>query len=853
MTKIALLSSVSLLSAVLCCLGCSAPTVSSSSQPLASAKSTRSPAAIEAEVERLLSLMTLEEKGSLVHANGKFSVAAIERLGIHETWLSDGPHGVREEISRHSWDAAGWTSDYSTYLPPLTTVAASWDRNMAQLHGNVLGSEARHRGKDFILGPGVNLARLPLYGRNFEYFGEDPYLAGKLAVEEVKAIQRNDVAATVKHYALNTQELNRIGVNAKPDERTLREIYLPAFEMTVKEGGALSLMGGYNQVHGTNANQNRHLIMDILKGEWGFKGILMTDWNVDINTFDAAMNGLDLEMGTDVSDYSQYFLAEPLLAMIRDGKIPESVLDDKVRRMLRVQLTMGMMDKQRLSGQRNTAEHQQAAKKIAQEGIVLLKNDDSILPLDKSKVRNLLVLGPNVDRPHGAGGGSSTVKALYEVTPLQGLKNALGENVNITFMRTRKPAAILPIDGIFVETRHWTGTPAWNTEFYSSADRTQRLSFDTAPDSAYKANAGKTEYVTMSADVRPKSTGVHTFKISALGKLQLHIDGEVVFSHKGTSKKIVRHNVSLKQGQVYRVDILYDGDQEFLLGWDTPGNIFSSREEVIAAAKKADTVIYVGGLSHGDDREAIDRTDMKLPNDQDSVIETLLAVKPNTLVVMIAGSAVEMPWAAKAKALLWSSYGGMEAGNALSDVLFGVVNPSGKLPITLPYKLEDTPAIALNDYNAIENLHPEGVFMGYRWFEEKNIEPLFPFGFGLSYTTFKYSNLRLSTDALAKGDTLNVTVDVTNTGKVAGSEVVQLYIGDVKASVPRPAKELKGFDKAFLLPGQTKTLTFTISQRDLAFWDVNSNDWLAEDGDFDVLIGASVADVRLEKRFSYTQ
>ncbi|MGZ9898688.1 glycoside hydrolase family 3 protein [Shewanella gaetbuli] len=375
---------------------------------------------VETEIARLLPQLTLEEKVSLVHAAGKFHIPAIERLGIHEMWMSDGPHGVRYEIDRNSWAPAGWTNDYSTYLPPLTAVAASWDPNMATLHGNILGAEARHRNKDLILGPGVNLARLPLYGRNFEYMGEDPYLAASLVVPTVKAIQANDVGATVKHYALNTQELNRTGVNAKPDERTLREVYLPAFEAAVKQANVHAIMGAYNEFRGTNANQSEHLIKTILKGEWGFQGVLLTDWNVDINTYDAAMNGLDIEMGTDVASYDEYYMAKPLLEMIKAGKVPESVLDDKVSRILRVQLSIGMMDKQRLSGERNTQAHRDDAKTIATNGVVLLKNEHNVLPLKAEKLQNILVLGPNANKRHGFGGGSSEVKSLYEVTPVRG-------------------------------------------------------------------------------------------------------------------------------------------------------------------------------------------------------------------------------------------------------------------------------------------------------------------------------------------------------------------------------------------------------------------------------------------------
>lgn len=799
-------------------------------------------AGMDAKIEALLAKLTLDEKISLVHANGKFSVAAVERLGIHETWLSDGPHGVREEISRDKWDPAGWTNDQATYLPPLTMVAASWDTEIAAMHGSVLGSEARHRNKDFILGPGANLARLPLYGRNFEYFGEDPLLSGKLAAAEIRAIQQNDVAATVKHYALNTQELNRIGVDNNPDERTLREIYLPAFEMSVKEGGVLSVMGGYNEYKGTNVNQSAELVNQILKDEWGFDGVLMTDWNVDINTYDAAMNGLDLEMGTDVADFDQYFFATPLKAQIEAGKIPESVLDEKVRRMLRVHFLIGKFDKYRLHGERNTHAHQQAAKAIAEAGIVLLKNDavngKKLLPLDKTAVKNVLLLGPNVDKLHGAGGGSSTVKALYEVSPMAGLKNALGEDIKLTYLRTRQPAENPPIDGIFVETRHWTGTPAWNTNFFESAKRVNQTHFDTVPDSAYKVTSGKTEYVSLLADIKPLASGEHQFKIQGKGKITLFVNGEKIASVT-SPKGIYRVPYTFNEGERYAVRIDYDGKDQFLMGWDTPGGIFVSEEAAVAAAMAADTVIFVGGLSHGDDREAIDRPDMRLPGNQDSMLTKLLAKRPDSIVVMMAGSAVEMPWLAKANALVWSSYGGMEGGNALANILFGDINPSGKMPYTLPKRLEDTPAIALNDYNENNITYPEGVFMGYRWFDKHNIEPLFPFGFGLSYTDFSYGETTQSAKVLSGDSTLKISVEITNSGTVAGAEIVQLYVRDLVASVERPIRELKGFAKVHLAPGEKQRAEFELSPRDFSFWDADRDLWLLEPGEFEIHIGRS--------------
>jgi beta-glucosidase len=701
---------------------------------------------------------------------------------------------------------------------------------------------------------------LPLYGRNFEYMGEDPILAAKLVVPQIQAIQKNDVAATVKHYALNTQELNRTGVNAKPDERTLREVYLPAFEAAVKEGGVLGMMGSYNEYYGTNANQSKHLVMDILKGEWGYKGVLLTDWHVDINTYDAAVNGLDLEMGTNVDDYQDYFLAKPFLKMIEEGKIPESVADEKARRILRVQHSIGMYDENRLPGSRNTKAHQAAARKIATEGVVLLKNDlvegKAALPINKNTVKNILVLGPNADKQHGTGGGSSEVKSLYEITPLAGLKARFGDDVNITVMRARS-SKLGAIASDYVESRHWTGTPAWNVSYFKESTRENITDKAWIVDSKFKAkDTSITQHITMSAKIKPLTTGLHQLKVETLGGFQLKINDEVVIKHEdsvGSSADInvLSHDISLKAGESYSFEIEYDGRDRFTLGWDAPGELFSSEAEYIAAAKKADAVIYFGGLSHGDDRESIDRPDMKLPNSQDEIISKLLNANEKTIIFLVAGSAVEMPWVEQANAIVWGWYGGMEAGHAFADILTGNVNPSGKMPITLPARLEDTAPIALNDYNAKESLYTEGVFIGYRWFEQQKIKPTFVFGHGLSYTNFDLTDIALSAVNITADQGITVTAMVKNTGDVAGAEVVQLYLHDIESSVERPAKELKGFAKVYLAPGESKQISISLNKRDLSFWDITANNWKAESGNFEVMLGSSLSDIRLATLFTY--
>lgn len=801
---------------------------------------------VEKEVDALLQELTLGEKISLLHADGKFVINAIERLGIHEMWMSDGPHGVRYEINRDDWDPAGWDNDVASYLPPTTMVAASWNPDMAWLHGKTLGAEARHRHKDLILGPGVNLARLPLNGRNFEYLGEDPFLASKLTVPSVKGIQSNDVAATIKHYALNTQELNRRGVDSRPDERTLREIYLPMFEAAVREAGVWAVMGAYNSYMGTNANQSKHLVMDILKGEWGFEGVLLTDWHVPINTYDAAMNGLDIEMGTD-KPYKDFFLADPLKAMVEEGKVPESVIDDKVRRILRLQISIGMMDPHRVSGQRNNAEHRAAALNIARGGITLLKNSKGVLPLDRKALKKVLMIGPNVSREHAMGGGSSQVKAVYEITPYQGVAEILGERVEITTMSARG-SALSPIAGVYVASKHWTGTPSWEVDHYADAARTEHLSHSVISDSEYQADG--VEHVTFKALIQPLESGTHELKAKSDGDFRLNIDGRKVFNFSADEPELHTKSVELEAGKTYEFEMHYSGSDGFTLGWEAPSDLFTPEEEYLAAATEADAVIFVGGLSHDDDREAVDRLNLKLPGGQDEVISKLLQANENTVILLMGGSPVEMPWIDQASTVVWGWYGGMEGGRAYSEVLFGDVNPSGKLPITMPVRLEDSAPIALDDYGPDVTHYPEGVFIGYRWYEKQGIKPLFPFGHGLSYTSFEYSGLEISQPA--GSDTVaTVTATITNTGDRAGAEIVQLYLGDLEASVERPAKELKGFVKVFLEPGESRQVEIPLVQRDLSFWDVESNGWKAEPGEFEAMLGASVSDIRLKGKFSY--
>ena len=700
---------------------------------------------IEARVEDALSRMTLEEKVKVIHAQSKFSSAGVPRLGIPELWTTDGPHGIRPEVLWDEWDQAGWTNDSCIAFPALTCLAATWNEDMSALYGKSIGEEARFREKDILLGPGVNIYRTPLNGRNFEYMGEDPYLASKMVVPYVQEVQKNGVAVCVKHYALNNQESKRHEYDAVVDDRTLYEIYLPAFKAAVQEGGAWSIMGAYNFYKGQHACHNEYLLNDILKGEWGFDGVVVSDWGGTHETDQAITNGLDLEFGTwtdgltmgATNGYDAYYLADPYLEKLRNGTASEDVLNDKVRRVLRLMFRTAM-NNDKPAGSMCSPEHYDAARKIAGEGIVLLKNDNDVLPIDLSSTGKIAVIGENAIKMMTVGGGSSSLKAQHECTPLEGMIAAAGDRI--------------------VYERGYVG------------------------------------------DISGSYNGVVT-------------------------------------GQ----DLSESRSEEQLIA------------DAVALAKTADAVIFVGGLNKAShqDCEDSDRYHLELPYAQDKVIEALAEANPNLAVVIISGNAVAMPWIDNVNAVVEGWYIGSQMGHALADVLFGKVNPSGKLPFTFPAKLEDNGAHALNAYDPADLSveYKEGIYVGYRWAEKQNIKPLFAFGHGLSYTDFTYGDAECAKASVKAGSNVTVSVDVTNSGKVAGKEVVQLYIGDDESSVDRPVKELKGFRKISLEPGETKTVTFTIEPDMLKYFDAAKHEWVLENGKFTAYVGSASDDIRTTVQF----
>lgn len=819
----------------------------------------------ESRIEALLAEMTLAEKVTLCHANSMFHAGGIERLGIPEITLSDGPHGVRAEVSRTSWRETDDVDDEVTALPPTTTLAATWSRECARLFGTTLGAEARARGKDVILGPGVNLIRTPLCGRNFEYFSEDPHLTAELAVPCVEGIQAQDVAACVKHFALNNQELNRNRVNVLVDDDVLFELYLHAFRETVRRGRALTFMGAYNRYRGQHCCHNHRLVREILKDEWGFDGAYISDWGGTHDTEEAARNGLDIEMGGG-SDFDNYHLARPYLQALEAGSLSEADLDDKVRRILRVMLRIGMFDPDRSQGAKNTPAHQAHVRRIAQEGIVLLKNDD-LLPLQPQALRTVAVLGENAALLHAQGGGSSAVKARYEITPLDGLREALGSGVEVRHAEGYPsrigdippiPAEFLSAADLDTGVRGWRGYVFDNMKMQgdpltvlTSGDMQVEYPGAPVPDAPARDWAIRWE-----TTLTPPETGTYTLVVEGTDCTQFLIP-----ERPGVSINIWGDTVPVKDTATFHLDAgqpvtliarQYPHRMPSVLrvGWYRPGEEpacdTKKIQAALAAAADADAVVFVGGLTHHLDSEGADKKDLTLPGGQDEFLEQLLAARPDTVVVLVGGSAVTMPWLDKARAVVWTGYGGSEAGRALADVLLGAVNPSGKLPYTFPVSLAEAPAHKLGEYEADEETYRDGHFIGYRHFVTKKETPLFPFGFGLSYTTFAYDKVTVREE----GGAVHVGVTVTNTGTRDGAEVVQVYIGYDGEAENRPAYALRGFEKVMLSAGASQGVEVRVPLEALAIYDMEAKGWRVRGGSYTVHVGASSLDIRGTCTFS---
>ena len=716
----------------------------------------------------------------------------------------------------------------------------------------MLGAEARARGKGIILGPGINIVRTPLCGRNFEYYGEDPCHISRMVVPAVEGIQSQDVAACVKHYAANSQELNRHGVDAQMDERTLREIYLPGFQAAVVEGRALTVMGAYNKFRGQHCCHHEHLVNGILKGEWGFDGCFISDWAGTYDTAEAAKFGLDLEMGTNGS-YDDYFLARPFREAIERGELDEALLNDKARRNLRVMFRVGFFDPNRKPGELNTPRHHQAALEIARESIILLKNTPGVLPFNPTTLRKLVVIGDNTTARHALGGNSSGVKALYEVTPLEGLQKLLGGAVEIQHFRGYPaqadtaeaiPGELLGIADEGAGTHGWKGRYHGNGEVVERADGA--LDFDWGNGAPLPGWESGPYFVRWETTLTPPQSGVYDFVLTGVNHASFLLDGRpLILRWESGGEDVVSKNVPLEAGRTYQlaVDLKPGGPEvRVKLGWIPPWaqKEPESPEALLSAVKAADAVLFFGGQNHQYDVEDSDRRDMALHDGQNELLAQILGLNPKTAVILVGGSPVEMPWADAAPAIVQMGYAGMEGGRAIAEILLGEVNPSGKLPMTFPKTLHDSPAHALGDYAADVCRYEEGIFVGYRWFDARGIEPLFCFGHGLSYTTFSLANLRLQ---MERGG-VRVVLDITNIGDRAGAEVVQIYVGQPECSEPRPVRELKGFAKAALAPGETRRVELFLPPEAFQFWSPRANGWTLEPGEFVIEAGVSSRDLR---------
>ena len=701
-------------------------------------------APLEQRVEDALSRMTLHEKIQIIHAQSKFTSAGVPRLGIRQLNMDDGPHGVREELEWNTWSPAKWTNDSIVAFPSLTCLAATWNRDLAALYGNALSEEFAFRDKDILLGPGVNMARLPLNGRAFEYMGEDPYLAGEMVVPYIKAAQANGVACCIKHFFLNNQEVDRFAANVNVSERAVNEIYLPAFKKAVEEAHVWSVMGSYNLWQGFHCCNNDSLLNGILKRQWGFDGAVISDWGGTTDTWQAATGGLDIEMGSFTDGkikeseytYDDYYMARPMETLIKEGKLDVSYLDDKVRRVLRTMFRT-CMNPDKAIGKQCSEDHYEACQAIGEEGITLLRNKKNILPIAPERYKKILVVGENATRSLTQGGGSSALKTLRDISPLEAIKKLYGDKVDYA---------------------------------------------------------------------------------------QGYLSGRA----------------------------LYDQVDEV-----NPSERVRMREEALRKAKDADLIIYIGGLNknHKEDCENGDRLSYDLSFEQNELIEGLAKIQKNMIVITFGGNPYAMPWLDNIKGLLHCWYLGSMGGEALTGVLSGKVNPSGKLPVTFAKTLEDYPyyKYGAKAYPGVNKqvYYSEGIYIGYRHFDTRKVEPQFPFGYGLSYTSFKYGKPMLSSPSITNDAPITVSVPVTNTGKVAGKEIVQLYIGDMECSVDRPRKELKNFVKLNLAPGETQMAKFTITLDDLKYYSEAIHGWTVEPGTFRAYLSTNSSDEGCYVEFSY--
>ena len=815
------------------------------------------------KVDELLSQMTVEEKISMLAGADMWHTLPVKRLGIPSIKVSDGPNGARGGGDIFS---GGITS---ACFPAGIGLASTWDVELIEQVGEALAEEVKSKGAHFLLAPTVNIHRTPLGGRNFESYSEDPYLAARMAVAYITGLQKQNVGATVKHYACNDSEFERNTISSEVGERALREIYLPPFRAAVQEAKTWAAMASYNKVNGTYAGENPYLLEDILRREWGFEGLVMSDWFGTKSSVEALNAGLDLEMPGPTG-----WRGEKIIKAYNEGKVKLETIDKSVRRILEAILKAGAFDYPEETPEQaiDKPELRTLIRRAAAEGMVLLKNANQLLPLDNERLNTIALIGPNARTAQIMGGGSAHVNPHYTITPYQGIINKVGNPQKANYEIGCTNFKLTPLlDMSWVTPAQGEAEKGLTAEFFNNADLSGTPVWTILCDHAAKFWAAKpspeitTDFysIRFRGKLTPPESGVYTFSLVSTGKSRLYLDGKEIIENWekriaggtffGMGSTEVTGIVELVAGQVvdFRVEFARHTHVPFVvvrLGCMLPFPA-DSIERAVALAARSDVALVFAGLSDEWESEGFDRTTLELPGDQNLLIEKVAHANPKTIVVLTSGSALSMPWLPDVAAVLQAWYPGQECGNAIADVLFGDVNPCGKLPQTFPVRLEDTPAYINYPGENGKVVYGEGIFVGYRYYEKKKVQPLFPFGFGLSYTSFDYGPVQLSTTEMNLDEDLQVSIEVKNAGSLSGKEIVQLYVRDPQSSLVRPVKELKKFAKLFLQPSESRTVTFTVTSEDLAFYDDHARQWVAEEGDYELLLGSSSQNIHSTATF----
>ncbi len=821
----------------------------------------------EARIEALLQAMTRDEKVLLLAGASIWTTHTIERLGIPSIKVSDGPNGVR--------GGEGFVGGHvtSACFPVGIALASTWNPHLIEQIGQALGEEAQSKGAQMLLAPTVNMHRSPLNGRNFECYSEDPYLAARIAVAYITGVQNKNVGATVKHFVCNDSEFERNSISSDVGERALREIYLPPFQAAVQEARTWGVMSSYNKVNGVFASENATTLRSILKDEWSYDGIVMSDWFGTKSTAPSINNGLDLEMPGPAI----WRIQQQVTLLIEEGIVEMQAVDEAIRRLLRLYIRVGAFEHPEPQPEQSidNPAHRALIRSTAAESMVLLKNEGNILPLNLDNLKTIAIIGPNAKTAQIMGGGSAQVNAHYAITPYDGIAAQVGDKVQLDYEIGCTNHKMLPRLDTTLLAQHNGQTQNFTLTYYNNVELSGEATYqdtstlaeqlwmsDVAPSIEREKFSAR-----LTGKLAPQESGTHTFSLASAGLSRLLINGQLVLdnwtqqtpgdTYFGMGSTEVTAPVEMVAGQTYDVTVEYSTHGAppvigFRVGY-LPPVATDSIERAAALATKSDVALLFVGLNGDWESEGHDRPHMDLVGKQVELIERVAAANPKTVVVLQSGSPIAMPWLDKVAGVLEAWYPGQECGNSIADILFGNVNPSGKLSQTFPQRLEDNPAyINYPGENGHVN-YGEGIFIGYRYYEKKRVEPLFPFGFGLSYTSFAYDNLRLSANTLKPDEGVTISIDITNTGKCAGQEVVQVYVHDVAASVLRPLKELKGFAKVALDPGETQTVTLTLDRTAFAYWDDGQHAWVAETGDFELLVGSSSQDIRAKATLQVTE